>query len=86
MKTNRILALFLSLVRVVHRLLRPVRSVATQVVGASGDLTRTRSELVVENALLRQQLIVLRRSVERPRLHRHDRLLFIILARLTRRW
>lgn len=30
------------------------------------DLTRTRAELLAENALLRQQLIILRRQVKRP--------------------
>ena len=55
-------------------------------IGAARDLTRTRSELVAENALLRQQVIVLRRGIRRPRVHRHDRLLLLILARLCRRW
>ena len=53
---------------------------------AARDLARTRSELLAENALLRQQVIVLRRSIERARLHRDDRLLLMVLARLTRRW
>ena len=35
--------------------------------GVAIDLTRTRSELVAENALLRQQVTVLRRAVIRPR-------------------
>jgi hypothetical protein len=30
------------------------------------DLTRSRAELVLENALLRQQLVVLQRQVKRP--------------------
>ncbi len=30
------------------------------------DLTRSRSDLIVENALLRQQLIVLHRQLKRP--------------------
>jgi putative transposase len=34
--------------------------------GALTDLARTRSELIAENALLRQHLIVLRRQVNRP--------------------
>ena len=55
-------------------------------VGATGDLSRTRSELMADNALLRQQLILLRRGIARPRLHRDDRILLLILARLTRRW
>jgi putative transposase len=39
------------------------------------DLTRTKSELVLENALLRQQLIVLQRHVRRPALTWRDRAL-----------
>jgi len=79
-------ALIGALVRVVQRLLRPARSAAEVGIGAARDLTRARSELIAENALLRQQLIVLRRSIERPRLHRDDRVLLLALARLTRRW
>jgi len=84
--SNRIAALIIALGRAVRRLLRPARSGAKLVIGAAGDLTRTRSQLMAENALLRQQLIVLRRRIERPRLHRDDRLLLLALARLTRRW
>ena len=32
------------------------------------DLTRDRSELILENALLRQQVIVLQRQTKRPKL------------------
>ena len=34
--------------------------------GVISDLTHSRSDLIVENALLRQQLIVLHRQVKRP--------------------
>jgi putative transposase len=80
------LTLIAALVRVVQRLLRPAHSAVAVGIGAARDLTRTRSELLAENALLRQQVIVLGRSVERPRLHHDDRLLLLILARLCRRW
>ena len=66
--------------------LRPTRSAAGLAIGAGRDLVRARSELVAENALLRQQVIVLRRRIGRPRLHDDDRLLHLILARLTCRW
>ena len=79
-------ALIGALVRVVQRLLRPARSAAEVGIGAARDLTRTRSELLAENAMLRQQVIVLRRNIKQPRLHRDDRLLLLALARLTRRW
>jgi len=55
-------------------------------IGAARDLTRTRLELLAENALLRQQVIVLRRGIRRPRIYRDDRWLLLILARLCRRW
>ncbi len=47
-------ALIGALVRVVQRLLRPARSAAEVGIGAARDLTRARSELIAENALLRQ--------------------------------
>ena len=74
------------LVRVIQRLLRPVRSAAGVGIGAARDLTRTRPGLLAENALLRQRVIVLRRSIRRPRVYDDDRLRLLILARLCRRW
>ena len=50
------------------------------------DLGRSKSELSVENALLRQQLIVLKRQVKRPTFTKTDRLLLVLLARLVRTW
>ena len=83
---NRIAVLIARLGRVVHGLLRPAGSAGALSVAAARDLTRTRSALLVENALLRQQLIVLRRNTRRPRLYRDDRVLLLILARLNPRW
>jgi len=50
------------------------------------DLSRGKAELVAENALLRQQLILLRRQIKRPRSTKTDRLLLVLLARVTRTW
>ena len=50
------------------------------------DLTRSRTELVLENALLRQQLIVLNRHTKRPALSWRDRALFVLLASKLRTW
>ena len=50
------------------------------------DLGRSKSELLAENALLRQQLIVLKRQVKRPAFTRTDRILLILLATLVRTW
>src|ERR1051326_9413501 len=43
-------------------------------VGTLNDLARTRADLIAENALLRQQLIILHRQVKRPTYTRADRL------------
>ncbi len=48
------------------------------------DLERSKSELVAENALLRQQLIILRRQVKRPACTKTDRLLLVLLAKMAR--
>jgi putative transposase len=50
------------------------------------DFGRSKSELLAENALLRQQLIILRRQVKRPPITRTDRVLLVLLARLVRTW
>jgi putative transposase len=49
-------------------------------------VTRSKSELVLENALLRQQLIVLRRQIKRPKLSWRNRTLIILLASKLRFW
>jgi putative transposase len=50
------------------------------------DLGRSKSELIAENALIRQQLIILRRQVKRPTFTRTDRILLVLLARIVRTW
>ena len=54
--------------------------------GTLTDLGRSKSQLIGENALLRQQLIILRRQVKRPAFTRADRMLLVLLARLVRTW
>ncbi len=54
--------------------------------GVISDLTPRRSDLIVENALLRQQLIILHRQVKRPLLTQHDRFRLVLLARFSRFW
>ena len=56
------------------------------VLNAAVDLTRSKPQLVLENMLLRQQLIVLKRQVKRPALTWRDRTLFVLLARKLRTW
>jgi len=50
------------------------------------DLGRSKSELIAENALLRQQLIILRRQVKRPACTKTDRVFLVLLARVVRTW
>ena len=45
---------------------KPASSVL--IIGILSDMTRSHSDLIVENALLRQQLIVLNHQIKRPQL------------------
>jgi hypothetical protein len=59
---------------------------ATHLAGTGADLVRSKQELIVENMLLRHQLIVLRRSVPRPTIIAVDRALLVLLAGRLRAW
>jgi putative transposase len=61
----------------------PQSSVA---LGCAFDLTRSKPELRLENALLRQQLVVLDRHVKRPHLTRKDRFSLLLLASRLPSW
>src|SRR5262249_61350429 len=65
---------------------RPAAATNSLVLGAAADLGRSKPELAAENALLRQQLIVLTRSITRPRISRSDRALLVLLASRVRAW
>jgi len=54
--------------------------------GTLADLGRSKSELIAENAFLRQQLIMLKRQVKRPIYTKADRILLVLLARVVRAW
>ena len=54
--------------------------------GTLADLARSKAELIAENALLRQQLIILKRQVKRPACTKRDRILLLLLARSVRAW
>ena len=54
--------------------------------GTLADLARSKAELLAENALLRQQLIILKRQVKRPACTKTDRILLVLLARAVRAW
>jgi hypothetical protein len=81
--------MFIALVSLLVPLLQVLRSrflawcrpaTHTQPIGVLSDLLRSKRELVAENALLRQQLIVLRLRRKRPPITRVDRLLLVLLA------
>ncbi len=63
---------------------KPVAS--APIAGTFGDLVRSKPQLVAENALLRQQLLVLRRSVKRPRCTPSDRAVLVLLSTRVRGW
>src|ERR1700693_5942026 len=67
-----------------RRLTEPARP--NLVTGTLADLPRTRAELLAENALLPQQLIVLRRRTKTPRLTGRERLSLLFLARWGPKW
>src|SRR5438067_7665493 len=50
------------------------------------DMVRSRTELILENALLRQQPIILGRTAQRPRFTPSDHRLLVLLASRLRAW
>ncbi|MFC1960955.1 integrase core domain-containing protein, partial [Chloroflexota bacterium] len=55
--------------------------------GGVVDVTRRKEELILENMLLRQQLVVLQRQVKRPKLTWRERFTIVLLARwVGERW
>jgi putative transposase len=64
--------------------IKPATSVL--LVGILSDLTRSRTDLVVENALLRQQLIALKRQLTRPQLTNPERFRLVFLSHFTAFW
>jgi transposase InsO family protein len=54
--------------------------------GLVADLTRTRQQLLAENAFLRQQLLVAARRIKRARFRATDRVLLVALAATFTHW
>jgi putative transposase len=50
------------------------------------ELTHSRTDLIVENVLLRQQLIILKRQIKRPQLSNPDRIRLVLLSHFTKFW
>ena len=70
-----------------RRLLAATQPAAPPLVaGTLADLLRSKPELVAENAMLRQQLIVLKRGAKRPRCTPAERTLLVLLASRVRAW
>ncbi len=70
-----------------RRLLAATRPAgASLIAGTLADLARSKPELIAENALLRQQLVILRRRVTRPRCTPADRTLLVLLASRLHTW
>ena len=63
---------------------QPARS--SVALSTAADLLRSKAQLRAENALLRQQLIVLHRQIKRPRFTRSDRFWLVLLASRVRHW
>ena len=82
----RVAATIARLTATAMRVLRNAWRPSTVVGGVIADLTRSRRELIVENAFLRQQLIVASRGVKRPNFRRHERGLLVLCARLLAGW
>lgn len=59
---------------------------AEPLMGTLADLMRSKPALVLENALLRQQLVILHRGVKRPRCTATDRALLVLLANRLHTW
>jgi len=66
------------------RWIRPARPVLIS--DLLSDFTHSRADLIAENALLRQQIIVLDRQIKYPQLTNQDRLIFVVLALFTKFW
>jgi len=49
-------------------------------------MPRSRNNLTIENAMLRQQLIVLNRQIKRPQFTKSDRFYLVVLSHFTKFW
>jgi putative transposase len=54
--------------------------------GTAADLVKSKEQLIMENAFLRQQVIVLKRQVARPQVTTKERHLLVLLASRVRDW
>ena len=54
--------------------------------GAAADVARSRRELVLENAMLRHQIVILRRKSPHPKLTTLDRIRLLVAAAVLPTW
>lgn len=66
-----------------RRWVKPASSIPA---GILFDMTLPRSQLMLENVMLRKQLLILRRQIERPQLNDADRRWLVILASRLKNW
>ena len=70
-----------------HRFVRWTKPLTSSLLlGSLADLSRSKSQLIAENALLRKPLIILSRQVKRPVYRKADRVLLVLLARVVQTW
>ena len=70
-----LLVLRLSINQFIRRWSKPATELLAH--GTLTDLTRSRTDLLVENTMLRQQLIILNQQVKRPRLTNTERVCLV---------
>ena len=75
---RRLKAVFSQLVEWLREWIKP--DTQGLVAGVVADVTHSKSELMLKNALLRQQLIVLERQVKRPKLSWRERGIMLLLS------
>ena len=68
----------------ISRVTKPI--VHTSMLETVADLARSKPQLIAENLLLRQQLVVLNRSVKRPQFTPAERGLVVLLASRVETW
>ena len=73
-----------TLVKAIKSSVEPARFGTLAATGVARDSVRSRVDLIAENALLRQQLIVLRRNVGHPMIITGERFALVLLARPLR--
>ena len=81
---QRFIGSFSSLEQAFLHLTQPSRH--SIVLSTAADLTRSKADLIAENALLRQQLIILHRQVKKPAFSQSARLWFVLLASRVKNW